>query len=117
MAHVRAKKRRNKAVLEMRGFLSARAAAARSPADSPLRAKLSIGRLPTQAPLETVTRASIRDLALMAAKRFDATKIHTHTFDLEDLPEALRYARERVDDAIKVVVRVKSRLMGQPAVE
>ena len=43
-------------------------------------------------------------MALMAEKRFDATKIHTHTFPLADLPTALRYARERIDDAIKVVV-------------
>jgi L-iditol 2-dehydrogenase len=43
-------------------------------------------------------------MALMAEKRFDATKIHTHTFALADLPTALRYARERVEDAIKVVV-------------
>ena len=43
-------------------------------------------------------------MALMAEKRFDATKIHTHTFPLTDLPTALRYARERVEDAIKVVV-------------
>jgi len=43
-------------------------------------------------------------MALMAEKRFDATKIHTHTFPLGDLPTALRYARERVEDAIKVVV-------------
>jgi L-iditol 2-dehydrogenase len=43
-------------------------------------------------------------MALMAEKRFDATKIHTHTFPLADLPTALRYARDRVDDAIKVVV-------------
>ena len=45
-----------------------------------------------------------RAMALMAEKRFDATKIHTHTFPLTDLPTALRYARERIDDAIKVVV-------------
>ena len=45
-----------------------------------------------------------RAMALMAEKRFDATKNHTHTFPLADLPTALRYARERVDDAIKVVV-------------
>jgi threonine dehydrogenase-like Zn-dependent dehydrogenase len=48
--------------------------------------------------------ATRRAMALMAEKRFDATKIHTHSFPLADLPTALRYARERVDDAIKVVV-------------
>jgi len=48
--------------------------------------------------------ATRRAMALMAEKRFDATKIHTHTFPLTDLPTALRYARERIDDAIKVVV-------------
>ena len=48
--------------------------------------------------------ATRRAMALMTEKRFDATKIHTHTFPLTDLPTALRYARERVDDAIKVVV-------------
>ena len=48
--------------------------------------------------------ATRRAMALMAEKRFDATKIHTHTFSLADLPTALRYARERVEDAIKVVV-------------
>jgi L-iditol 2-dehydrogenase len=48
--------------------------------------------------------ATRRAMALMAEKRFDATKIHTHTFALADLPTALRYARERVEDAIKVVV-------------
>ncbi len=48
--------------------------------------------------------ATHRAMAFMADKRFDATKVHTHTFAMQDLPEALRYARERVDDAIKVVV-------------
>ena len=48
--------------------------------------------------------ATRRAMALMAEKRFDATRIHTHTFPLADLPTALRYARERIDDAIKVVV-------------
>lgn len=43
----------------------------------------------------------------MAAKRFDASRIHTHTFPLADLPTALRYARDRVDDAIKVVVTTR----------
>jgi L-iditol 2-dehydrogenase len=48
--------------------------------------------------------ATHRAMTLMAEKRFDAAKIHTHTFPLADLPTALRYARERVEDAIKVVV-------------
>jgi L-iditol 2-dehydrogenase len=43
----------------------------------------------------------------MKQKRFDATKIHTHTFALEDLPTAIRYAKDRVEDAIKVVVTMK----------
>jgi L-iditol 2-dehydrogenase len=51
--------------------------------------------------------ATRRAMALMAEKRFDATKIHTHTFALADLPTALRYARDRVDDAIKVVVTTR----------
>ena len=48
--------------------------------------------------------ATHRAEAFMRQKRFDATLIHTHTFDMEDLPEAIRYARDRVEDAIKVVV-------------
>jgi L-iditol 2-dehydrogenase len=48
--------------------------------------------------------ATHRAMELMAEKRFDAAKIHTHTFPLADLPTALRYARDRVEDAIKVVV-------------
>lgn len=51
--------------------------------------------------------ATHRAMAYMAEKRFDATKVHTHTFPLEDLPTALRYARERIDDAIKVVVSMR----------
>jgi len=45
--------------------------------------------------------------AFMRQKRFDATKIHTHTFPLADLPTAIRYAKDRVDDAIKVVVKAR----------
>jgi L-iditol 2-dehydrogenase len=48
--------------------------------------------------------ATHRAAAFMAQKRFDATLIHTHTFALEDLPTAIRYAKDRVEDAIKVVV-------------
>src|SRR6202047_3498943 len=56
--------------------------------------------------------ATHRAEAFMAQKRFDATKVHTHTFALEDLPTALRYARERIEDAIKVVVKTH----GHPAI-
>jgi len=51
--------------------------------------------------------ATHRAEAFMKQKRFDATKIHTHTFPLEDLPTAIRYAKDRVEDAIKVVVKMK----------
>ncbi len=51
--------------------------------------------------------ATHRAEAFMRDKRFDATLIHTHTFMLEDLPEAIRYARDRVEDAIKVVVKMR----------
>jgi 2-desacetyl-2-hydroxyethyl bacteriochlorophyllide A dehydrogenase len=51
--------------------------------------------------------ATHRAEAFMRAKRFDATKIHTHTFPLHELPEALRYARDRIEDAIKVVVKTR----------
>jgi L-iditol 2-dehydrogenase len=57
--------------------------------------------------------ATHRAQAFMADKRFDATKIHTHTFMMEDLPTALRYARDRVDDAIKVVVKMPRRAAEQ----
>jgi threonine dehydrogenase-like Zn-dependent dehydrogenase len=43
----------------------------------------------------------------MRAKRFDACLIHTHSFALADLPRALRYARDRIEDAIKVVVKTR----------
>lgn len=51
--------------------------------------------------------ATHRAMAFMAEKRFDARLVHTHTFPMNDLPEALRYARDRVDDAIKVVVSMR----------
>jgi L-iditol 2-dehydrogenase len=52
--------------------------------------------------------ATHRAEALMSQKRFDASRIHTHTFGLHDLPTALRYAGEHIDDAIKVVVTVRN---------
>ncbi len=48
-----------------------------------------------------------RAAALMEQKRFDVTLIHTHTSDMSDLTEAMRYAKDRVEDAIKVVVTNK----------
>ena len=51
--------------------------------------------------------ATHRAAALMAQKRFDAKLIHTHSFPLSDVPTAIRYARERIDDAIKVVVQIR----------
>ena len=50
--------------------------------------------------------ATHRAAALMAQKRFDAKLMHTHTFPLEEVPTAFRYFRERIEDAIKVVVKV-----------
>lgn len=53
--------------------------------------------------------ATHRAMAFMAEKRFDAGLVHTHTFPMEELPTALRYARERIDDAIKVVVSMRGK--------
>ena len=52
--------------------------------------------------------ATHRAMALMKQKRFDARLIHTHTFSLDELPIALNYARERIEDAIKVVVKASA---------
>jgi L-iditol 2-dehydrogenase len=43
----------------------------------------------------------------MTQKRFDAKLIHTHTFPLDEVPTAIKYARERIEDAIKVVVQIR----------
>jgi len=51
--------------------------------------------------------ATHRAAALMAQKRFDAKIIHTHTFPLAEVPTAIKYARERIEDAIKVVVKIR----------
>jgi threonine dehydrogenase-like Zn-dependent dehydrogenase len=61
--------------------------------------------------------ATHRAEAFMRQKRFDATLIHTHTFALDDLPTALRYAKDRVDDAIKVVVKAKGVAAKREAAE
>ncbi len=51
--------------------------------------------------------ATHRAEAFMRQGVFDATKIHTHTFPLAEVPTALKYARERIEDAIKVVVKMR----------
>jgi L-iditol 2-dehydrogenase len=61
--------------------------------------------------------ATHRAEAFMAQKRFDAKRIHTHTFALEDLPTALQYARERREDAIKVVVKPRGAAANKIAAE
>jgi threonine dehydrogenase-like Zn-dependent dehydrogenase len=61
--------------------------------------------------------ATHRAEAFMAQKRFDATLIHTHTFPLDDLPTAIRYAKDRVDDAIKVVVKARMGAVHKVAAE
>jgi threonine dehydrogenase-like Zn-dependent dehydrogenase len=52
--------------------------------------------------------ATHRAMALMKARRFDAKLVHTHSFPLDNLPTALKYARERIEDAIKVVVKMRA---------
>ena len=61
--------------------------------------------------------ATHRAEAFMRQKRFDSTLIHTHTFDMGDLKEALRYAKDRVEDAIKVVVKNNHAVSKQQAAE
>ena len=40
--------------------------------------------------------------------------IHTHTFPLAEVPTAIKYARERIDDAIKVVVKIRESKRLEP---
>ncbi|MDC1209602.1 zinc-binding dehydrogenase [Pseudomonadota bacterium] len=49
--------------------------------------------------------ATHRAMAFMYEGRFDAKIVHTHTFNMKELPTALKYARERIDGAIKVVIK------------
>ena len=65
---------------------------------------------------EYLTPTSLAE-AFMKQKRFDATLIHTHTFPLDDLPTAIRYAKDRVEDAIKVVVKAKMDAVRKEAAE
>jgi L-iditol 2-dehydrogenase len=50
--------------------------------------------------------ATHRAAALMNQKKFDAKPIHTHTFSLDEVPKAFQYFRGRIEDAIKVVIKV-----------
>jgi L-iditol 2-dehydrogenase len=50
-------------------------------------------------------RAVHRAASLMAQRKIDASPVHTHTFALDELPTGLRYARDRIDGAIKVVIK------------
>jgi L-iditol 2-dehydrogenase len=50
--------------------------------------------------------ATRRAASLIAQKRFAPKLIHTHTFSFDEVPAAIRQARERIDDAIKVVVKM-----------
>jgi len=52
--------------------------------------------------------ATHRAMAFMEQRRFDAALMHTHTFSFKEIPTAVKYARERIEDAIKVVVKMKS---------
>ena len=49
--------------------------------------------------------ATHRAMQFMKEKRFNAKLVHTHTFNLANFPTALKYARERIDDAIKIVIK------------
>ena len=49
--------------------------------------------------------ATHRAMAFMKQKRFNAKIVHTHTFKMNELPTALKYAKERIDGAIKVVIK------------
>ncbi|MCF8476347.1 MAG: zinc-binding dehydrogenase [Pseudolabrys sp.] len=51
--------------------------------------------------------ATHRAAALVAMKRFQPKIIHTHTFPMAELPTAFKYSRDRIDNAIKVVVKIR----------
>lgn len=46
-----------------------------------------------------------RAASLIAQKKLDTSPLHTHTFAFNQLPTAIRYFREKVDGAIKVVIK------------
>lgn len=46
-----------------------------------------------------------RAASLIAQGKLDPSPLHTHTFAFNELPTAIRYFREKVDGAIKVVIK------------
>ena len=51
--------------------------------------------------------ATHRAAALVAQRRFDPKLIHTHTFGMDEVPTGFKYSRERIEDAIKVVIKMR----------
>lgn len=56
-------------------------------------------------------------MACMTGRRLDATQAHARTFPMRDLPNALRRARKRIDDSIKVTVSTRNNTSGLAAAE
>ena len=46
-----------------------------------------------------------RAASLIAQKKLDPSPLHTHTFAFNQLPTAIRYFRDKLDGAIKVVIK------------
>jgi L-iditol 2-dehydrogenase len=46
-----------------------------------------------------------RAASLIAQKKLDPSPLHTHTFAFDELPTAIRYFKDKVDGAIKVVIK------------
>jgi len=49
-----------------------------------------------------------RAASLIAQGKLDPSPLHTHTFAMDELPTGVRYFREKIDGAIKVVIRPQS---------
>jgi L-iditol 2-dehydrogenase len=46
-----------------------------------------------------------RAASLIAQKKLDTSPLHTHTFAFDELPTAIRYFKDKLDGAIKVVIK------------
>ena len=46
-----------------------------------------------------------RAASLIAQKKLDPSPLHTHTFAFDELPTAIRYFKDKLDGAIKVVIK------------